>query len=406
MERGDGRAAADRVAVAGEAEARRLARRHGADDMEVDEADRLLSACRHPGPATPVTAIPTSAPSRSRTPRAIAAAASAETAPCSRGAARERRARSAFTVVRVGDDAARRRRRSRPGSSVRRAATRPPVHDSAVRERQPALAAEREHDLLDRPLVLAEQVALERLAQRGCERVRALPRRRARRRGRRGSRSRGRRSSPPRRRRRRPPRASARATADSLAPKKRSDAPAAAATSARGRAAPARSRARRRPQPLQLARRARAARRRRTRRRSSTRPGAVPASPIDDRALGKRRLLADARGEVGVRPAEPLGDRARDTPRSGARARRRRRSAGAGDAGDELDRAVVVRRPEPARDEAEIGLEPLARARPRARRDRRRRSRSARARARARAPRARGTGRCGPCGRRGRARCR
>ena len=32
----------------------------------------------------------------------------------------------------------------------------------------------------------------------------------------------------------------------------------------------------------------------------------------------------------------------------------------AGDAGDELDRPVVVRRPEAARDEADVGLEPLA----------------------------------------------
>ena len=79
------------------------------------------------------------------------------------------------------------------------------------REPQPARAAELEHDLRDRPLVLAEQVALERRAQGGARARRRAPPRPAPRRGRRGSRSHARRSSPrPRRRLRRPRRAHAR----------------------------------------------------------------------------------------------------------------------------------------------------------------------------------------------------
>ena len=71
-----------------------------------------FSSVPPPGPATPVTDTATSAPSRSRAPRAIAAAVSAETAPCScehlLGDAELRR----LDVVRVGDDRRRRRRRS------------------------------------------------------------------------------------------------------------------------------------------------------------------------------------------------------------------------------------------------------------------------------------------------------
>src|SRR5262249_44465479 len=81
--------------------------------------------------------------------------------------------------------------------------------------------------------------------------------------------------------------------------------------------------------------------------------------PERERAFGQRRLLPDARGEVGVRAAEPVGDRARDgldrrfeLVVDGQRPPR--------DTGHELDRAVVVRRTEPARDETEIGRERLA----------------------------------------------
>ena len=59
--------------------------------------------------------------------------------------------------------------------SERRAATSPPVQDSAVASRVPALAAQLEHDLGNRPLVLREEVRA-RAAQRNAagERLAAL----------------------------------------------------------------------------------------------------------------------------------------------------------------------------------------------------------------------------------------
>ena len=74
-------------------------------------------------------------------------------------------------------------------------------------------------------------------------------------------------------------------------------------------------------------------------------------------AVGDRRLLRHARCEVGVGSAESLGDRARDRLdlRLELAVDPERR---AGDARDELDRPVVVRRPEAARDEADVRLAP------------------------------------------------
>ena len=83
-------------------------------DVEVDETDGLRRRVPPPGPATPVTAMPTSTPSRERTPFAIAAATSAETAPCSRRSARGHAELRCLDLVRVRDDAAEERRRSTP----------------------------------------------------------------------------------------------------------------------------------------------------------------------------------------------------------------------------------------------------------------------------------------------------
>ena len=76
-----------------------------------------------------------------------------------------------------------------------------------------------------------------------------------------------------------------------------------------------------------------------------------------DRALRHGRLLADALVEVRVRAAQPLGDRARDAVDlrqerlvDAQRPPRRRR--------DELDRPVVVRRPEPAGGDEQVRVEP------------------------------------------------
>ncbi len=93
-----------------------------------------------PGPAMPVMPTPISACRRSRAPAASASATSRETAPCSRSApGRRRRARPSPRCCR------RRGRPSRsprtPARSVRRAASRPPVHDSAVAIVWPCRAA-------------------------------------------------------------------------------------------------------------------------------------------------------------------------------------------------------------------------------------------------------------------------
>src|SRR5207342_96912 len=90
-----------------------------------------LSSVPPPGPATPVTAIPTSTPSRDRIPSAIAAATSAETAPCSaiNSSATPSWPTLTSSAYAITEPA---KTSLDPGTSVRRAATSPPVHDSAV----------------------------------------------------------------------------------------------------------------------------------------------------------------------------------------------------------------------------------------------------------------------------------
>ncbi len=81
-----------------------------------------------------------------------------------------------------------------------------------------------------------------------------------------------------------------------------------------------------------------------------------------DRAVRDRRLLRHAGGEVGVVAPQPLGRRARDLLDLGLELRVDVQ-ADAERLRDHLDRAVVVRRAEPAGDEADVGLEPLAQRR-------------------------------------------
>ena len=111
-----------------------------------------------------------------------------------------------------------------------------------------------------------------------------------------------------------------------------------------------------RPEPLQLRRRA----------RQDDHDGVPRAEhearrrarePERDRALGQRRLLAHARLEVRVRPLQPLRDRTRDLADLGPQ-RLVDVQRQAGGARDELHGAVVVRRAEAARDDAEVRLQP------------------------------------------------
>src|SRR5205807_1978408 len=77
------------------------------------------------------------------------------------------------------------------------------------------------------------------------------------------------------------------------------------------------------------------------------------------RARGQRGLLADTCLEVGVRPPQPL----RDPPGDVADLALERLvddELAAGRPREELDRPVVMRRAEPARDDAEIGSQPFA----------------------------------------------
>jgi hypothetical protein len=75
------------------------------------------------------------------------------------------------------------------------------------------------------------------------------------------------------------------------------------------------------------------------------------------RALRQCRLLAHALLEIAIRPPQPCGDGARDHldlhPELLVDVQRQTRGAG-----DQLDGAVVVRRPEPAGHDAEISLQP------------------------------------------------
>ena len=76
------------------------------------------------------------------------------------------------------------------------------------------------------------------------------------------------------------------------------------------------------------------------------------------RAIRPRRLLAHARREVHVRPPEPVRDRSRDRADLFLEHAVENQLL-PGDTRDELDRPVVVGRPQAARDEAEIGIESL-----------------------------------------------
>ena len=85
-------------------------------------------------------------------------------------------------------------------------------------------------------------------------------------------------------------------------------------------------------------------------------PGRRARQAERDRVRRKGRLLAHAVLEVGVRPLQPLGDHPRDRPDLLVQALVEHELA-ARSLRDELDRPVVVRRPEPAGDEAEVGAE-------------------------------------------------
>ena len=87
-------------------------------------------------------------------------------------------------------------------------------------------------------------------------------------------------------------------------------------------------------------------------------PGRRSRQPQGDRAFRERRLLGHARSELGVRPAHTLGEHPRNRLdlllQAGVHDERP-----PCDLRDHLHRSVVMRRAEPARDEAEIGGEAL-----------------------------------------------
>ena len=360
MERGDRRTArgSSRGRPGSRARARALLR---APPRAGTTSPTGFSAVPPPGPAIPVTETATSAPSRSRAPAAIAAAVSAETAPCRSSISSGHAELARLHLVRVRDDGA--------DEDVARARDRrqPRRHEPARarlgrRERQPALAAELEHELLDRPLVLGEQVRADALAQRRSELVRPLPT------------------------------AGVDEEVDvdlevARADRRRDPVALAPGLLERARDLPTRSRRR------SGARAARASRAREQDRRTGSASSARGQSRCssgggpgkhDDRAAlgleheagrrageperrrapsGTRRLLADARLEVGVRPPQPLRDRARDRLDLGLQARRRRTAR----APRRARRSSTVRSscvgPSPPGDDAEVGVEPLAQRR-------------------------------------------
>ena len=240
------------------------------------------------------------------------------------------------------------------------------MHDSAVASVRPRCAAGGEHELLDRLVAPREEELRERPGERRRELV-----------GRRSSApgstsrstwisTRARRSSPRPRRRRRRPSASACATADSATPKKRSDAPVGGGRAGRAGGEAARVSSAGRPERLQLARRAR--------QRDGDAPVELeherrrrPGEADDERALGDRRLLADAGGEVGVGPPQPVGDGPRDGLDPGLEPRVEARAGSPAARGEQLDGAVVVGRPEPAGDDEQVACAARRGARPRAR---------------------------------------
>src|SRR5205823_1826666 len=84
-----------------------------------------------------------------------------------------------------------------------------------------------------------------------------------------------------------------------------------------------------------------------------------PGQAQRPRARRERRLLPHPGLEVGVRPPQPLRDRPRDRADL-ALERLVNRQLAPGRAREKLDRPVVVRRPEAAGDDAEVGAKPLA----------------------------------------------
>ena len=92
---------------------------------------------------------------------------------------------------------------------------------------------------------------------------------------------------------------------------------------------------------------------------SSTTPGAVPAMPSEMPPSGRVACFRTPARKVRVRAAHPLGEAPRD--QLDLSLERRVHTQGTPrDTRDELDRPVVVRRPEAARDQADVGLEALA----------------------------------------------
>ena len=126
---------------------------------------------------------------------------------------------------------------------------------------------------------------------------------------------------------------------------------------------------------------------------STTRPGAVPASPRQIAPAGSVACLRTPSAKSAYGRFSRSATSAGEALDLRLELRRRRRARARRPCADDLDGAVVVRR---ARARPSTRRDPPTRAPraapPRARRDRRRRSRSAPARARARAASARGTG--------------
>ena len=381
---------------------RRL-RPSGAGGVEEDEARPASRAFRLPARRRRSRQRRRRRRAAAARPRAIAAATSAETAPWSSSSSRRDVELALLDLVVVRDDAADGRRRSSPATAVSRAATSPPVHDSAVasvsrrsRQRPSTISSTERSSSANRyrsssvaqpagELVgallrtrLGEQVDVDlevACADRRLDSVAVAARL----------------GEGPRDRRL----AHAEEAQDTTLP---------AARHARALAGPARSRAR--GATAAAARRAGRAGRRRARRPTRGRARAPSRrARARLRPPGSVACFVHARCKVGVRPAQALRERARDLPRSAARGRRSTTQRHAGGLGDELDRAVVVGRAEPARDEHQVSREPLREGRPQLvgpvadDRD------PLRLEAEPQQPRRRETARSGRCARRGRARC-
>ena len=127
-----------------------------------------------PGPAIPVSATPTSAPSRSRTPSAIACATSADTAPCSSSSTRGHLELGDLDVVRVRDDPTQ-EDVARPWNRRQELGDEPARARLGRRQGQTARPAFVQDDLGDRPLVLGEQVLGELVAQKAGGKLLPVP---------------------------------------------------------------------------------------------------------------------------------------------------------------------------------------------------------------------------------------